>query len=352
MLAVEAVDVTKTFREGKETVSVLRGASLAVEAGEVVALEGPSGSGKTTLISILGCLLSASSGSVSIAGQGRCVATVAAARAPPAHIGFRVPAVQLVSGALALENVEYALNLKGIDGGRRADKRSGSSSESASRIGRALPPARSLRRTEAARRDSPRAGGVAGRRVRRRADGEPRLAGGGSDPRSLQRALAQRRASSAHRHARPEGAPGHRSMPGRARRGRAQWRVWVEPGKAMHFAAPAAPLGVADARTRRSNRPPPGSLPPRTPGPRRRLMAVRVHFINVESCRARPSLCEGCHLARCRFQPRLGRAPSPPQAAQKPTLPKGGEPIVTSRRPVRGRRSFHARPVRVQVLDW
>jgi putative ABC transport system ATP-binding protein len=117
MLSIVAEDVTKTFREGKETVAVLKGASLRVEAGEVVALEGPSGSGKTTFLSILGCLLGASGGSVEIAGE-----RVDAAR--PAklqdvrrrHIGFVFQQFNLFPALTALENVEYALNLKGVGG--------------------------------------------------------------------------------------------------------------------------------------------------------------------------------------------------------------------------------------------
>jgi putative ABC transport system ATP-binding protein len=117
MIAVEAVDVTKTFREGRETVNVLRGASLSVRTGEVVALEGPSGSGKTTLISILGCLLSASSGSVSIAGQSVDASRPARLHAlRRRHIGFVFQQFNLFPALSALENVEYALNLKGVDG--------------------------------------------------------------------------------------------------------------------------------------------------------------------------------------------------------------------------------------------
>lgn len=119
MSTVIAEDVTKTFREGASEVSVLRGASLSIEEGEVVALEGPSGSGKTTLLSILGCLLSASSGRVSIAGEP--VDSVRPSRMHAIrkrHIGFVFQQFNLFPALSALENVEYALNLKGVDGRR------------------------------------------------------------------------------------------------------------------------------------------------------------------------------------------------------------------------------------------
>jgi putative ABC transport system ATP-binding protein len=117
MFSIVAEDVTKTFREGKETVAVLKGASLHVEAGEVVALEGPSGSGKTTFLSILGCLLGATAGSVEIAGER--VETAKPAKLQDVrrrHIGFVFQQFNLFPALTALENVEYALNLKGVRG--------------------------------------------------------------------------------------------------------------------------------------------------------------------------------------------------------------------------------------------
>jgi putative ABC transport system ATP-binding protein len=117
MQTVIAEDVTKVFREGGNEVAVLRGASLNIEQGEVVALEGPSGSGKTTLLSILGCLLSASGGRVSIAGEP--VDSVRPSRMHAIrkrHIGFVFQQFNLFPALTALENVEYALNLKGVDG--------------------------------------------------------------------------------------------------------------------------------------------------------------------------------------------------------------------------------------------
>ena len=117
MFSVVAEEVTKVFREGREDVPVLKGASLTIAPGEIVSLEGPSGSGKTTFLSILGCLLSPTGGRVSIAGE-----TLEAKR--PAqlqsirkrHIGFVFQQFNLFPALNALENVEYALNLKGVRG--------------------------------------------------------------------------------------------------------------------------------------------------------------------------------------------------------------------------------------------
>src|SRR2546425_12651517 len=66
VLAVQ--DVVKVFDEGTQKVEVLRGVTMEVARGEVVALEGPSGSGKTTLLSIMGCILTPTSGRVDVAG--------------------------------------------------------------------------------------------------------------------------------------------------------------------------------------------------------------------------------------------------------------------------------------------
>jgi putative ABC transport system ATP-binding protein len=114
---LEARDIRKRFREGEDTVEVLKGVDFALEPGEVVALEGPSGSGKTTLLCILGCLLTPTSGEVAVQGW-----RVDPDR--PDHlwkvrrrsIGFVFQQFNLFGARTAAENVEYALNIKGVRG--------------------------------------------------------------------------------------------------------------------------------------------------------------------------------------------------------------------------------------------
>ncbi len=113
--ALRVKDVVKVFEEGSQRVEVLKGVSLHVAPGEVLALEGPSGSGKTTLLSIMGCILTPTSGSVEVAGE-----TVGAEHEPRLRqvrrrsIGFVFQQYNLFPALTALENVEYALNVKGL----------------------------------------------------------------------------------------------------------------------------------------------------------------------------------------------------------------------------------------------
>ncbi len=123
MAILEAHDVKKEFREGKESVPVLHGVSLSLEPGEVVALEGPSGSGKTTFLSILGCILTPSAGELRIDGQ--TVDPRRPERLPEIRkrsIGFVFQQFNLFPALTARENVEYALNIKGVKGRAARDE--------------------------------------------------------------------------------------------------------------------------------------------------------------------------------------------------------------------------------------
>ena len=115
--AIEVRELTKTYAEGAASARALDGVSLDIHSGEVTLLMGPSGSGKTTLISIMGCILRPTSGSVRVAG--REVAKLAERDLPAirlGHIGFVFQGFNLFPALTAQENVELALDLKKIRG--------------------------------------------------------------------------------------------------------------------------------------------------------------------------------------------------------------------------------------------
>ncbi|HEV2113678.1 MAG TPA: ABC transporter ATP-binding protein [Terriglobales bacterium] len=117
MSIIEARTIGKTFTEGREHVEVLKGVSLALGPGEIVTMEGPSGSGKTTFLSILGCILTPTSGTLVIDGER--IDPTRPERLPALRkrsIGFVFQQFNLFPALTASENVEYALNVKGMRG--------------------------------------------------------------------------------------------------------------------------------------------------------------------------------------------------------------------------------------------
>lgn len=122
MTAVLDIDrVSRVFQSGGERIAVLDGASLVVDAGEMVALKGPSGSGKSTLLLIAGALDRPDDGTVTVAGT-----EVFPGRHPEAAlralrrraIGFVFQKANLVPFLTAAENVELA---RFIDGAPRVE---------------------------------------------------------------------------------------------------------------------------------------------------------------------------------------------------------------------------------------
>ena len=109
----------KVYAQGEAAMVALEHVDLDIFRGEMTLLMGPSGSGKTTLLSILGGVLRASTGTVSIDGQslnGLGDRQLSAFRLR--NIGFVFQGFNLFPTLSAVQNVELALDLRGITGSK------------------------------------------------------------------------------------------------------------------------------------------------------------------------------------------------------------------------------------------
>ena len=130
MLQIDSL--TKSFGFGAAKLEVLKGITLSVEQGELVALMGPSGCGKSTLLNIIGGLLSGDGGEIDLNGRkyGR--------KGPSSVVDVRRELVgwifqdfHLLNNLSALDNVAMALELSGVDS-KQAESRA---SEALERVG-------------------------------------------------------------------------------------------------------------------------------------------------------------------------------------------------------------------------
>lgn len=110
---LEARGITKMLGTGANEFQVLKGVDLDLRPGELTLLMGPSGSGKTTLLSILGCILTATEGHLTIANEqavGQSAEGLADLRRR--HVGFVFQSYNLFPTMTALENVMVALDVR------------------------------------------------------------------------------------------------------------------------------------------------------------------------------------------------------------------------------------------------
>ncbi len=114
MAAIVSIrDVVKEYNLGKVVVPALRGVSLEVDKGEFISIAGPSGSGKTTLLNLIGCVDTATRGSVEVAGQN--TGTLSERQLTSLRldtIGFIFQSFNLVSVLTVFQNVEFPLLLQ------------------------------------------------------------------------------------------------------------------------------------------------------------------------------------------------------------------------------------------------
>ncbi|GIQ96600.1 MAG: macrolide ABC transporter ATP-binding protein [Methanobacteriota archaeon] len=127
MLQIDTL--TKSFGFGAAKLEVLKGITLSVEQGELVALMGPSGCGKSTLLNIIGGLLAGDGGEIDLNGRkyGR--------KGPSSVVDVRRELVgwifqdfHLLNNLSALDNVAMALELSGVDS-KQAESRASAALE-------------------------------------------------------------------------------------------------------------------------------------------------------------------------------------------------------------------------------
>jgi len=112
---LRVADLHKGFGSGRRRLEVLKGIDLEIDPGELVALMGPSGCGKSTLLNIIGGLLDADSGSISLNQFN--YGTKSPSRVVDVRrkgVGWIFQDFHLIDRLNALDNVVFALELSGV----------------------------------------------------------------------------------------------------------------------------------------------------------------------------------------------------------------------------------------------
>jgi putative ABC transport system ATP-binding protein len=120
---LEARDVTKSFGSGDSAVTAVRGVTMTVANGEVVAIVGRSGSGKTTLMNLLGALEQPTGGMIFVDGQD-------ITRLSPSEVvqyrgrsvGFVFQSYNLIPNLNSIENVMLPMEFVGVSKSERGER--------------------------------------------------------------------------------------------------------------------------------------------------------------------------------------------------------------------------------------
>ncbi len=113
-IILEVHQLTKTYRSGSRTLTVLNDVSFSVHEGETIAVVGPSGSGKTTLLGLCAGLDAPTAGSVHLNGiELGSLSEDERAAVRNQYIGFVFQTFQLIPTLTALENVMVPAELRG-----------------------------------------------------------------------------------------------------------------------------------------------------------------------------------------------------------------------------------------------
>jgi len=121
---VRATGLAKRYKLGKDNfVDALRGATVHIRPGEMVAIMGPSGSGKSTMMHMIGCLDTPDTGEVWIGGRrADTLRGRALTRLRSEEIGFIFQGFNLIPTLTATENIALAAEYAGVSRGAAAAK--------------------------------------------------------------------------------------------------------------------------------------------------------------------------------------------------------------------------------------